>query len=75
MAGNPPSLAPSFCGIRSTGWMYTLYNGGFQELYNLQTDPFELQNVASNPADAGVVARMRAQALAQCKPAPPRFHP
>jgi N-acetylglucosamine-6-sulfatase len=75
MAANPPSLAPSFCGIRSTGYMYTLYNGGFQELYNLTDDPFELTNIASDPADAGVVSRMRTEALAQCRPPPPRFSP
>jgi N-acetylglucosamine-6-sulfatase len=75
MAGNPPSLAPSFCGIRATGWMYTLYNGGFQELYNLKTDPWELTNIASDPADAGVVRQLRAEALRECSPPPPRFHP
>ncbi len=75
MAANPPSLAPSFCGIRATGYMYTLYTGGFQELYNLRTDPFELRNVATDPADAAVVARMRSQALRQCRPPPPRFRP
>jgi len=75
MAGNPPSLAPSFCGIRSTGFMYTLYSGGFQELYDLKTDPYELRNLASDPADAAMVKRMRAEALAQCKPRPPRFTP
>jgi arylsulfatase A-like enzyme len=75
MAGNPPSLAPSFCGIRSTGYMYTLYSGGFQELYNLTRDPFELRNVAADPADAGIVKRMRREALRQCNPPPPRFHP
>jgi N-acetylglucosamine-6-sulfatase len=75
MAGNPPSLAPSFCGIRSTGYMYTLYSGGFQELYDLKTDPYELRNIASNPAQASLVRHMRALALEQCQPPPPRFHP
>jgi len=71
--GNPPSLAPSFCGIRSTRYMYALYQGGWQELYNLHKDPFELQNIASRPAEAPLIARMRALLHRECQPPPPGY--
>jgi N-acetylglucosamine-6-sulfatase len=71
--GNPPSLAPSFCGIRSTRYMYALYQGGYQELYDLKRDPYELQNVASRPSEAAVIARMRALLARECRPPPPGY--
>jgi N-acetylglucosamine-6-sulfatase len=73
MDGNPPSLAPSFCGIRSTGYMYARYHGGYQELYDLRTDPFELTNVASRPGEAPVIAHMRALVSRECRPPPPGY--
>jgi arylsulfatase A-like enzyme len=75
MAGNPPSLAPSFCGIRSTRYMYARYTGGYQELYDLRSDPFELQNVASQPSEAGEIARMQALVARECRPPPPGYKP
>ncbi len=75
MAGNPPSDAPTFCGIRSTGFMYARYTGGYQELYNLKTDPYELQNIASEPSQAGEVAHMRALVQRECSPPPPGYKP
>ena len=71
--GNPPSLAPSFCGIRSTRYMYALYQGGWQELYDLRKDPYELRNIASDPAEAPVIARMRALLARECVPPPPGY--
>jgi arylsulfatase A-like enzyme len=75
MNGNPPSLAPAFCGIRSTGWMYARYTGGFQELYNLKTDPYELRNIAGEPSQAGVLAHMRRLTARECRPPPPGYKP
>jgi arylsulfatase A-like enzyme len=75
MAGNPPSDAPSFCGIRSTGYMYARYTGGYQELYNLKTDPYELRNIASEPSQAGEIAHMRALVQRECSPPPPGYKP
>ncbi|MEP6642575.1 MAG: sulfatase [Gaiellales bacterium] len=71
--GNPPSLAPSFCGIRSTRYLYALYQGGYQELYDLQKDPFELQNIASDPTEAPLIARMRTLLEHECRPPPPGY--
>ena len=75
MNGNPPSLAPDFCGIRSTGFMYARYTGGFEELYNLKTDPFELRNLAKAPSQAGELAHMRLLTKRECTPPPPGYKP
>jgi N-acetylglucosamine-6-sulfatase len=73
--GNPPSVAPTFCGIRSIGYMYTLYSGGYQELYDLERDPYELTNIAYDQAEAPVIRRMRALLARECTPPPPGYHP
>jgi N-acetylglucosamine-6-sulfatase len=75
MNGNPPSIAPDFCGIRSTGFMYARYTGGFEELYNLKTDPFELRNVAAAPSQAAELAHMRLLTKRECTPPPPGYKP
>jgi arylsulfatase A-like enzyme len=75
MDGNPPSLAPDFCGIRSTGFMYARYTGGFEELYDVRTDPFELHNLAQKPSQAGELAHMRLLTKRECKPPPPGYKP
>jgi N-acetylglucosamine-6-sulfatase len=47
-----------FTGVRTERYISLEYTGGqnagFKELYDLQADPFELQNVAANPAYSGV---------------------
>jgi N-acetylglucosamine-6-sulfatase len=73
--GNPPSLAPTFCGIRSVDYMYARYSGGYQELYDLRRDPYELTNIADDPAEAPVIRRMRALLARECNPPPPGYHP
>ena len=47
-------------GVRKARYKYIEYTDGFRELYDLQTDPFELQNVAGRPAMATVQQQMRA---------------
>jgi len=54
-----------FYGIRTSDSKYVEYQGGFRELYNLTTDPYELNNAyeASAPPD-GLATRL--QALKSC---------
>jgi N-acetylglucosamine-6-sulfatase len=73
--GSPPSLDPTFCGIRSVRYMYVRYSGGYQELYDLKRDPYELENIASDPAEAPVISHMRALLATECRPPPPGYHP
>lgn len=44
--GNGPF---TFYGIRVPGWKYVEYTKGDKELYDLNTDPYELQNLANRP--------------------------
>jgi hypothetical protein len=55
-ANDPPLV---FRGVRTDRYMYANYGAGVQELYDLRTDPFELQNEASNPAYANVKAALQ----------------
>jgi N-acetylglucosamine-6-sulfatase len=58
--------APSLYGIRtSEGKKYIEYEGGFKELYDLKTDPFELNN-SYNPNLAPADLATRLQSLKGC---------
>jgi arylsulfatase A-like enzyme len=62
---------PSYCGVRTSRWMYAVYVDGFQELYDLKADPNELTNIAaSRPV---VLARRRVETQQLCDPLPPDF--
>jgi hypothetical protein len=54
--------------------MYTMYMGGAEELYDLRTDPAEMNNVAGLPSAQAQRDRMRAEVFRRCQPLPPRFH-
>jgi arylsulfatase A-like enzyme len=49
-----------FSGVRTQRYVYAEYTTGERELYDLQTDPYQLTNVASNPANAALVAQLSA---------------
>ena len=42
--------------VRSTRWRYIRYADGAQELYDLERDPNEWTNLASDPAQAAIIA-------------------
>jgi len=65
--------APSYCGIRDVGRMYVKYKGGFEELYNLRRDPYELVNVAWAHPHRPMLDVMPARAAAICQPLPPNM--
>jgi arylsulfatase A-like enzyme len=57
--GWPDGLA--WLTLHEARWKYTEYQDGDQELYDLLGDPYELQNVASDPANASRIAAMAAR--------------
>jgi arylsulfatase A-like enzyme len=70
MGVDPPKV-PSFCGMRTTQWMYVRYATGEEELYDEIADPFELANVIGE--QPLIAAELRAQAQERCSPPPPGF--
>ena len=53
-------------GIRRGPWKYNEYSNGDRELYNLETDPWELDSQDGNPANAALIAELSAR-LAQLR--------
>ncbi|HEY6771671.1 MAG TPA: sulfatase-like hydrolase/transferase, partial [Solirubrobacterales bacterium] len=47
-------------GIRRGPWSYNRYSDGEEELYDLDTDPYQLTNVADDPGLASLKASLRA---------------
>jgi arylsulfatase A-like enzyme len=47
-------------GVRHQRYKYVEYTDGFRELYDLQVDRFELQNIAGRPGAVDAQTRMRA---------------
>jgi hypothetical protein len=49
---------PSFEAIRTARYMYAEHQSGEKELYDLQKDPFELQNRSGSSSYASVEAQL-----------------
>jgi len=64
---------PTYCAVRSERWMYVRYTTGEEELYDLREDPYELENLAANPADRQVLEGRRARLAELCSPVPPGY--
>lgn len=69
-AGNARGI-PSFCGLRGQRWKYVAYKTQEEELYDLATDPGELQSVHRDPVLRNRLLRLRRAVRRLCDPAPP----
>ena len=49
--------------MRNERWKYIRYTDqqGFDELYDLEQDPYELENLIDDPAAAAALATMKAE--------------
>ena len=50
-----------FAAVRTATRKYVKYDDGFEELYDLTADPYELENKAGDAASAGDLATLRSQ--------------
>lgn len=64
---------PTYCAVRSERWKYVRYVTGEEELYDLEADPFELENLAADPARVSVLQERRGRLRELCVPPPPGF--
>jgi N-acetylglucosamine-6-sulfatase len=72
---------PAYCSVHGyfangqppSEYVYVQYSTGEEELYNLDADPYELQNQASNPDYEPIRQQMDARAAVLCNPLPPTF--
>jgi N-acetylglucosamine-6-sulfatase len=55
------SGSPPFTGVLTSEHSYTVYETGERELYDLEADPYELQNLAGSDAVSGVEAGLSAR--------------
>lgn len=51
-----PGQVPPWVALRSARWKYVEYGSGERELYDLDTDPFELASLHADPAHADRIA-------------------
>ena len=58
-----------FYGVKTNRYKYIHWSFGEQELYDMKKDPHELENLASRPGMAGVLAKLetKAKKLSKCK--------
>jgi arylsulfatase A-like enzyme len=66
---------PTYCGLRTEHHLYVVYATGERELYDLDTDPYELENLAGAKTHRRTEQTLLRQLRRACYPLPPGFHP
>ncbi len=64
---------PTYCAVRTVDRLFVRYATGEEELYDLQADPHQLENLATDPARQDEADRLRALTRRRCRPPPPGF--
>jgi arylsulfatase A-like enzyme len=65
--------APSYCGVRTDGFLFVHYGNGAEELYDERRDPYELRNIAGEPEAAAAQGHLLQETRRLCTPPPPGF--
>jgi arylsulfatase A-like enzyme len=55
----PPATEALFSAVRTDRYLYSELTTGEKELYDLQNDPFELDNLSGDPAMVGLMAQLK----------------
>jgi arylsulfatase A-like enzyme len=66
---------PSYCAVVTADWKLVHYATGEEELYDLEADPYELENLVGNASVAERAALLRGRLRAMCNPMPPGVSP
>jgi arylsulfatase A-like enzyme len=61
---------PTYCGVRSQHRVFVHYGSGFEEYYDLHTDPYQLHNAIDQPSQ-GWITWLRRATRRLCQPRPP----
>ncbi|MEX2274652.1 MAG: sulfatase [Actinomycetota bacterium] len=64
---------PAYCAIRDPRYLYSVYETGELELYDLHRDPSELRNVVNRSRYADEVDSLHQRLVQLCDPVPPGF--
>jgi N-acetylglucosamine-6-sulfatase len=64
-----------WCQVHTERYKYTRYATGEEELYDLQTDPYELTSKHADPAYAALKQALRSRLVQLCSPLPPDYAP
>jgi N-acetylglucosamine-6-sulfatase len=64
-------LVPTYCALRTEDRAFVVYQTGERELYDLVQDPYQLQNLAADPAWAPTMTALRPSLSRLCNPPPP----
>ena len=67
---------PTYCGLRTERYAYIRYGTGEEELYDLQTDPYEMTNLLfhnTDPAIDALHATLLTRLKQLCSPPPPHY--
>jgi len=67
--------APAYCAVRNQRYLYAKYADGDEELYDLNSDPYELHNLAGDQTYADVQSQLYSRMLELCNPPPPGYTP
>jgi arylsulfatase A-like enzyme len=57
----PPTTEALFSAIRTDRYVYVELTTGERELYDLSVDPYQLDNLAADPAQAALMATLSAR--------------